>query len=192
MGRKKGYDEERALEKAMFLFWRGGYSAVSTRNLADEMGINQYSLYASFESKDVLFERSLARYLQAIVVDWLLKPLANSDDGVAAIRSFFEMFVNPGDGTFPAGCFICNTMAEAENPSSEVQSVIDRYQSMLTDSFAGALRHAYPNADKQVVDAKASLLLCALIGIGVKKRNGFHGQPVQQVVDQLIECVTLE
>lgn len=191
MGRKKGYDEEEALEKAMFLFWRKGYRAVSTRDLASEMGINQYSLYASFQSKEELLGKALGRYLQQIVATWLLVPLNDPADGLAAIRRFFETFVEPGDGTYPVGCFICNIMAEADCPSTEVQTVIDKYQSMLTGAFAGALHQAYPNARDEVIDAKAAFLLCALVGIVVKKRNGFQGQPVQQVVDQIVEFITL-
>ena len=89
MGRKKGYDEEEALEKAMFLFWRRGYQAVGTRELAHEMGINQYSLYASFQSKEQLLERALGKYLQEIIATWVLVPLVDPADGLAAIRRFF-------------------------------------------------------------------------------------------------------
>lgn len=190
MGQKKKYDETEALEKAMYLFWRNGYRAVSTRNLADEMGINQYSLYASFQSKEVLFVNALEQYLQAIVCDWFIKPLVDQADGLTAIRQFFETFVEPGDGTVPTGCLICNTIAETEKPSSDVQSVIDRYQSTLTDAFARALRRANPDASEQEIDSKADLLLCLMLGIAVKKRNGFEGAPVQRVVNQIMEFVS--
>jgi TetR/AcrR family transcriptional repressor of nem operon len=189
MGRKKKYDEAEALEKAMYLFWRNGYRAVSTRNLADEMGINQYSLYASFQSKEVLFAAALEQYLQAIVCDWFLKPLVDQADGLTAIRQFFEAFVEPGNGTTPTGCLICNTIVDAEKPGSDVQSVIDRYQSTLTDAFARALRNARPDASSREIASKADLLLCLMLGIAVKKRNGFEGAPVQNVVDQIMGFV---
>jgi AcrR family transcriptional regulator len=190
MGRKKKYDEAEVLEKAMYLFWRNGYRAVSTRNLADEMGINQYSLYASFQSKEVLFASALEQYLQVIVCDWLIKPLVGRAHGLIAIRQFFETFVEPGDGTFPTGCLICNTIVDTERPSADVQSVIDRYQSMLTDAFARALRNAHPDASRREIASKADLLLCLMLGIAVKKRNGFEGAPVQRVVDQIMKFVT--
>lgn len=115
MGRKNKYDEANALEKAMHLFWRSGYDAVKTRDLADAMGINQYSLYASFHSKGALFVSVLENYLQVIVSDWLIKPLVDQVDGLKAVRQFFEAFVEPGDGTVPSGCFICNTIVETEH-----------------------------------------------------------------------------
>ncbi|MBT5239053.1 MAG: TetR/AcrR family transcriptional regulator [Rhodospirillaceae bacterium] len=192
MGRNKNYDEDEALKKAMFLFWRKGYRGVSTRDLAEEMGINQYSLYASFENKDALFERALGRYLQEIIEDWLLKPLTDPESGVATIRDFFEVFVEPGSGQTPAGCFICNTMAEIDNPSAPVKRVVARYQAILTDGFANALGHAYPKTKDQAIAAKASFLQCMMVGIAVKKRAGFYGQPVQEVIDQIMDFVTID
>jgi TetR/AcrR family transcriptional repressor of nem operon len=190
MGRKKKYDEAEALEKAMYLFWRTGYEAVKTRDLADAMGINQYSLYASFHSKDALFVSALEQYLQVIVCDWLLKPLLDPADGLRAIRQFFEVFVEPGDGTMPTGCLICNTIVATESPNADVQLVIDRYESILTDAFAGALHRSNPEASAQEIESKANLLLCLILGIAVKKRNGFQGRPVQQIVEQIVEFAT--
>jgi hypothetical protein len=37
------------IEKAMSLFWRNGYQNTSVRML-EGMGINQFSIYASFET----------------------------------------------------------------------------------------------------------------------------------------------
>ena len=190
MGRKKKYDEAEALEKAMNLFWRTGYEAVKTRDLADVMGINQYSLYASFQSKEALFATALEHYLQVIVCGWLLKPLIDETDGLEAIRQFFQVFVEPGDGTMPAGCLICNTMVATERPNPAVQAVIDRYQSMITEAFAGALHRGKPEADADEIASKANLLFCVVLGIGVRKRIKFSGSPVQQVVDQIVEFVT--
>jgi AcrR family transcriptional regulator len=34
----------------MSLFWRNGYQNTSVRMLEKEMGINQFSIYASFET----------------------------------------------------------------------------------------------------------------------------------------------
>jgi len=189
MGRKKKFDETEVLEKAMYLFWRNGYRAVKTRELADEMGINQYSLYASFQNKEALFVDALEQYLQVMVCDWMVKPLIDQADGLEAIRQFFEIFVEPGNGTLPTGCLICNTITETEQPSSGVQSVIDRYQTTLTDAFAGALVRSNPKASSREITSRADLLLCLTLGIAVKKRNGFEGPPVQKLVDQIVEFV---
>ena len=51
MPRNKTYSDELVLEKAMNVFWIHGYDATSLRLLEKEMGINQFSIYASFKNK---------------------------------------------------------------------------------------------------------------------------------------------
>ena len=60
MGRAKTYERTDVTRKAMELFWRFGYEATSTKALAKHMGINVYSLFAEFESKQGLYEAALA------------------------------------------------------------------------------------------------------------------------------------
>ncbi len=189
MGRKKTYDEAEALNKAMLLIWRKGYEAVSTRELATEMGINPFSLYASFESKEVLFERAMAFYYQSIVHDWIAKPLRRPGAGKAALREFFEIFVDQGSGEYPAGCLIFNTMSIDAGQNPAIKAIIEKYETLLTESFAKIIRHDFPQASAAETTSKATLLLCLLAGIAIKKRNGFTGRPVQQVVDQIIASI---
>jgi AcrR family transcriptional regulator len=61
-GRPREFDIERALERAMELFWRQGYEGTSIADLTRELGLTRPSLYAAFESKEALFLRSLDRY----------------------------------------------------------------------------------------------------------------------------------
>ena len=58
MARRKQYDEQVVLEKAMNLFWRNGYEATSMQMLEKEMGINKFSIYSSFGNKHGLFLES--------------------------------------------------------------------------------------------------------------------------------------
>ena len=62
----------------MELFWQRGFHATSTKALADHMGINVYSLFAEFDSKQGLFETALALYDREVVanspsVPWKLR-----------------------------------------------------------------------------------------------------------------------
>lgn len=62
MGRPREFDIERALERAMRLFWRQGYDGTSLADLARELGLTRPSLYAAFESKEALFLKALDLY----------------------------------------------------------------------------------------------------------------------------------
>src|ERR1700756_1690606 len=62
MARPKEFDPERALAKAMNLFWRLGYENTSLEALMKEMGIAKQSLYDTFGDKRSLYLKALAYY----------------------------------------------------------------------------------------------------------------------------------
>lgn len=61
-GRPRAFDEDRALDGAIDVFWRLGYEGASLTELTQAMGINKPSLYAVFGNKEKLFVRALQRY----------------------------------------------------------------------------------------------------------------------------------
>jgi TetR/AcrR family transcriptional regulator, transcriptional repressor for nem operon len=62
MARQKEFDPERALAKAMNLFWRLGYENTSLEALMKEMGIAKQSLYDTFGDKRALYLKAMAYY----------------------------------------------------------------------------------------------------------------------------------
>ena len=61
-GRPREFDVSEALEQAMLLFWRQGYSGTSLSDLTRAMGIAKTSMYAAFGNKEALFRLALQRY----------------------------------------------------------------------------------------------------------------------------------
>ena len=64
LGRPRAFDAEKALDRAMQVFWRKGYLGTSLSDLTDAMGINRPSLYAAFGNKKSLFRKALDRYFK--------------------------------------------------------------------------------------------------------------------------------
>src|ERR1043165_4153218 len=62
MGRPRAFDADKALEKAMDVFWRKGFEGASLADLTKAMGINPPSLYAAFGNKEELFRKAVDRY----------------------------------------------------------------------------------------------------------------------------------
>jgi len=62
LGRPRAFDAEKALDRAMQVFWRKGYLGTSLSDLTEAMGINRPSLYAAFGNKKSLFRKALDRY----------------------------------------------------------------------------------------------------------------------------------
>jgi AcrR family transcriptional regulator len=103
LGRPRAFDIEKALERALRVFWEKGYEGSSLSDLTEAMGINRPSLYAAFGNKEALFRKALDRYVERTMVfvrDAINEPTAG---GVAErlLRSAADMVTNPHD---PPGC----------------------------------------------------------------------------------------
>ncbi len=108
MGRRKTYDREQVLRRAMELFWKAGFEGAHLSKLVEVTGLNRFSLYKEFGGKEGLFEEALEYYLESarkVYQDHLgRKPL-----GLDNIRSYFaSMYYSPDYH----GCFMINTLAE--------------------------------------------------------------------------------
>src|SRR5688572_33136097 len=73
-GRPRSFDRDKALERAMHVFWKQGYEATSLNDLTRAMRINPPSLYAAFGDKEHLYLEALERYQRSrleSVAKWL-------------------------------------------------------------------------------------------------------------------------
>ena len=61
-GRPRAFDAEKALDRALGVFWRNGYEGASLPALTKAMRINRPSMYAAFGNKEALFRRAVERY----------------------------------------------------------------------------------------------------------------------------------
>jgi len=142
MGRRKSYDRDVLIGKAMEVFRDHGFAGTSAEMLVEELGVNRYSLYAEFGSKLGLFDAVLQRY-DDVVVERNFGPLEKPGAGVDEIRALLEFF--GGARKSPAwgrGCLLCNTAVEfgPEDPSGA--GFIQRYFDRISTSFLSALENA--------------------------------------------------
>ncbi|HZS46102.1 MAG TPA: TetR/AcrR family transcriptional regulator [Blastocatellia bacterium] len=105
VGRPRTFDIDKALDRALMVFWRKGYEGTSLADLTNAMGINRPSLYAAFGNKEDLFRRVLDYYSQrhmAFIGDALNQPTAWS---VAdhLLNGAADMLSDPGT---PPGCLM--------------------------------------------------------------------------------------
>src|SRR3954471_10954322 len=80
-GRKRQFDADEALERALEVFRTRGYEGATLPELTEARGITRPSLYAAFGNKEQLFRKALDRYQtgpQSFVAQALKKPTARA------------------------------------------------------------------------------------------------------------------
>lgn len=170
MPRKKQFDREEVLEKAMKVFWDNGYKATSMRMLEKGMGINAYSIYADFESKEQLFLLVLKRYL-ALNKSVLLKTLTDANGNITAIQQFFHDFIQAvKSGDMPNGCLFANTLVEFGATNLVIAQQLNLFFDLLTQHFTQLLKEA--KAKKNIpstitIDKHATYLVGCTEGLAV-------------------------
>ncbi|MGA2420636.1 MAG: TetR/AcrR family transcriptional regulator, partial [Candidatus Acidiferrum sp.] len=125
-GRPLGFDPERALDKALKVFWERGYEGASLTDLTEAMGIKRPSLYATFGNKEQLFRKVLDRYT-AEATGYFKEALREPKARAAMeklLMSAAEALQQPGQ---PQGCLmvqgalVCGAESEAVRGELQVR-----------------------------------------------------------------------
>jgi len=169
MARKKTYNEEVVVEKAMKLFWQNGYETTSMQMLEKEMGINKFSIYSSFGNKQGLFVESLKCYKGK--VSSMLEKFKNSPDGVEAIKQFFYDSVSSNfKPDHIKGCLVTNTYNEFSNGKEEsIKAQMTAFMNTIKDIIIEKLE-TDGTKDKNTILKQANYLLLAKHGLAAAAR----------------------
>ena len=182
-GRPRGFDEERALEAAVELFWSKGFRNATTRDLESASGLTSSSLYNAFGSKQALFATALARYQSRITAS-LVGPLENDTEGLPALDRFFEELRDWLHREGRRGCMLVNMMAEDAGTTEEFASMAASYRARVERAFATALQRAADAGDVAPagIEGRASLLLAQVLGINIAARAGATMEELTKLV----------
>lgn len=169
MARKKEYIEEEVLEKAMNLFWRKGYEVTSMKMLEKEMGINKFSIYSSFGSKNGLFVKAMQLY--RIKLGEITSKLATSSNGIIGIKQYFYDFIQfSKDTNFCRGCFITNTANEVDNGADpKILAEVSRFSHDVKLLFINNLKQDSSKNEK-TIEEQANYLLISMVGLSSATR----------------------
>lgn len=143
MPRRKEFDREEVLMKAMMVFRDNGYEATSVQELVRRMGINRFSLYQTFKSKHDLFLQALQAYYENVALPFFSR-LRDSDQGLRAIETtLMEMVSRIKTGQSYNGCLLCNTIAElGAEKDKRTAAILARYLDGVENDFHSALVRA--------------------------------------------------
>lgn len=174
MPRRKKFDQEDVLRKAMLLFWKKGYYDTSVQDLVDVLGINRASLYDTFGGKKKLFDKAFETYRSTI--NQGLEYFLNSQENVkSGLRLLFEKMIDD-DHSDPdcKGCFIVNTTTELIPADMHLQAIINTHKSNIETHFLSFLKKGQdsgqipPEKDLHMI---ASLLYTLMTGLRVVNKT---------------------
>lgn len=170
MPRKKAYEVEEVLAKAMHTFWQNGYERTSVRLLEKEMGINQFSIYDSFGNKQELFIEVLKKYKNH-VGNTFLKQLKESEGRLADIRKFLSDYSRTvREGKHANGCLMVNTSLEVGHKDEMVLRQLELYFDFIRRILMNALDKAKKIGEVPLefdTERQSHFLLGSLQGLSV-------------------------
>lgn len=164
MARQKKYKEEEVVEKAMNLFWCNGFETTSMQMLEKEMGINKFSIYSSFGSKNGLFLETLKCYKRKL--DKLMNKLKNSSAGLSGIKQYFYDFVEFSKETeFGKGCLVTNTANQiGEDTDLKIKEALSQFTHEVRQLFVDTLKQD-ENKNEKASEQQADYLIIAMFGL---------------------------
>ncbi|MBE7121437.1 TetR/AcrR family transcriptional regulator [Bacillus cereus] len=188
MARLREFDEEKALDAAMQLFWEKGYAATSLSDLTAKMEIQKPSLYSAFGDKEGLFEAALRRYTNLHAARIRTK-LQNEQSVKEAIRTFFENMVEEEyKKESSKGCFCINTMVELAPHNEKFEVLTREHQMYLSVIFQELIAKGIQSGELQSdlnAKALAQTLVTSLIGLTVLMKS----RPERSVIDNSVSII---
>ena len=135
-GRPRKTDPDVALDAAMKLFWKKGYSGTSMNDLVAATGMAKPGLYATFGDKEVIYTKALSRYFHGFSSP-LFDDLIGSPDPIdVVVRRFLQtVAASVLDKSSPNGCYLMNSVIECENHSPALEAQVRTYNETRRAAF---------------------------------------------------------
>lgn len=188
MVRQREFDEEKALDDAMMLFWEKGYRATTLSDLTAKMGIQRPSLYAAFGDKEELFEAALRTYTKQHASRIRTK-LQNNRSVKEAFHLLLTDVVEEEYGDGPSkGCFCINTIVELAPHEEKFEILTREHQMYLSVIFEEKIVQGIRSGELESgsnAKALAQTLVVSFIGLTVLMKS----RPERSFVDHSIATI---
>ena len=192
VGRPRSFDRDRALARAMEVFWTKGFEGTSIADLTAAMAINRPSLYAAFGNKEDLFAEALALYeaVEGAVITRLLAEAPTARAGIeATLRHNARVYVETGR---PRGCMIVLSSLVGATECAPVRTLLASRRAAGEEELRLRIVRGQAEGDVPAhVDAAqlASFFTAVLQGMSVKARDGASRAELDAVVDAALRAL---
>ena len=193
MPRPPSFDRNAALDAALKLFWRRGYTATSLPELLQAMDIARSSFYASFIDKRTLYLECLELFgnrTRAILVS-----AAAEDDELGAIQQFFyQTITGAPEHRLSCGCLMVNSILELADVDYGIkncaQAKLDEIEIEFERLLHSAKQHGrLPGSHSSKTLART--LMTLNLGIRVESRKRSNPVELQHAIDTSLALMGL-
>jgi AcrR family transcriptional regulator len=182
-GRPREFNVDKALDRALKVFWRKGYEGTSLPDLTKAMGINRPSLYAAFGNKEQLFRKALERYQtgpMAFLSEALCQPTAR-----AVIEAIFSGFVRmQRDRDKARGCLVVSGALASSEEAETVRRELVQLRQAIVKAFRERFERAVQDGDLPAGTDCATLArytATVLSGLAVQSASGATEKELRRV-----------
>ena len=123
------------------------------------MGINRFSIYSTFKSKQQLFLAALDRYEEHIGAK-MREQLTAGEAGLSAIKRLFKGLTAAAEQGNRLGCFMCNCVIERSLVDPDTAGRVTDHFARLEEALHAVLQTARKKGE---IKGKRNLRDCAAI-----------------------------
>lgn len=190
MGRPRKFDPDKALDRALKVFWKKGYEGTSLPDLTRAMRINRPSMYAAFGNKEALFRKALDRYV-AVHHEMLAEALRAPTARAAIERLLFASAGAQCSSGNPRGCMLVSGAlscgSEGEPIRRELIARRGVVECMLRERFEQALRDGELRDGVSAADL-ARFYATVMQGMSVQAAGGVAPEALRSVAETALRA----
>ena len=184
-GRPREFDVDRALDRALTVFWRKGFEGATLADLTRAMGVSRPSLYAAFGGKEALFRKALDRYAEgpaAYVREALNEPTARAV-AERLLGGAVDLVAHPKN---PRGCLMVQGALACGETAESVRRELVARRTTSEAAIRGRLERSREEGDLPADANPADLaryVVTVLRGMAVEAAGGASREDLRRVVE---------
>ncbi len=182
-GRPREFDVDKALDRALRVFWRKGYEGASLPDLTKAMRISRPSLYAAFGNKETLFKKAIERYVEgpgAFVPEALEQPTAKA----VAERLWGGTIELATDSRNPRGCLIVQGALACGDSADRARRELERRRDAGLTDLSRRFERAVADGDLPSdtnPEALSRFVTTVMHGLAVQAASGASREELERV-----------
>jgi AcrR family transcriptional regulator len=189
-GRPREFDADKALNRALMIFWRKGYEGTSLSDLTTAMGISRPSLYAAFGNKESLFRKAVDRYAEGPTAYCRLALQAPTARAVAEqlLRGTVSLLTDPRN---PRGCLIVQGALTCGKESDSIRKELISRRTAGQTAIRRRFQRAKTDGDLPASASPADLarfVATIIHGLSVQAAGGAKRAELQRVVQTALKA----